>query len=107
MKNPANATIPIVSIETPVSLGEWETELSGSVSAGNENYEIIQKGFIISLTPGEMQEVQMPEEGEMEEYGEFSFTHYEMEPGLTFYIRAFAINAIGIGYSEEIVFEVP
>ncbi|MBB5397314.1 FISUMP domain-containing protein [Mucilaginibacter sp. AK015] len=88
-----------VSIDPLVSSTTNEITVKGSVES-KEGNDIISKGFCLAKTPiptiNDIKSIESLDTDPM------NYTFKNLTPNTTYYIRAYAINAAGISYSDEV-----
>jgi uncharacterized protein (TIGR02145 family) len=95
---PGETGVPIVHTDPIEIVGEFDIYVTGSITSDGGSM-IIDKGFCWSLEPVPTMDNFSVVVGTGP--GNFEFTIAELLPVTTYYIRAFATNANGIGYGEE------
>lgn len=94
---------PIVSIAaSPINVGQTSFEIGGQLLATG-GMEVSAYGHCWSLKPGPTINDMISNNGSTKNVCEFKSTISNLSVSTTYYVRAYATNALGTSYSEEIV----
>ncbi|HOE04634.1 MAG TPA: FISUMP domain-containing protein [Bacteroidales bacterium] len=99
IQNPAGATAPTVTI-TDVTGITYESAVCTGVVTSNGGYAVISKGVVWSTDPNPTLSVNMGSYVLPSGIGSFTSPVDLLTENTTYYVRAFATNAIGVGYSD-------
>lgn len=94
--------IPSVNTEDIIEVGSDFVKVSGEVTYDGEA-DVSERGFVWSKEPEPSVDDGLKITEGMGE-GTFESTITDLEPGETYFVRAFATNEIGTGYGSEIEF---
>lgn len=94
--------IPSVNTEGIIEIGSDFVKVSGEVTYDGEA-NVSERGFVWSKEPQPSVDDGLKISEGMGE-GSFESTISDLEPGETYFVRAFATNEIGTGYGSEIEF---
>jgi hypothetical protein len=92
---PIVTTLPVAMIETNAAL------TGGSVESDNEN-AIAEVGVCWSTSPGAT--IASPHSSDGSSTGTFTHKITALTSGITYYVKAYAINNVGTAYGDEISF---
>lgn len=97
------STVPTVRLPRVYNIKSNSAGLK-SIIAFNGGSEITQQGFVYSTLANPTIENNEGATSELVSVGEFSSTITGLEPNTLYYVKAYAINSIGIAYSDETSF---
>lgn len=99
-----NIVVPILTAIQPLVISATSLTLRGSIDSTGGAAPTV-RGFVWSTLPNPTILLStLIQESGIFQSGTYSFTVSSFLPFTTYYIRAFATNASGIGYSNQIVF---
>ncbi len=103
MKNPEASSVPVVEIESVFNISYESAICTGNlISEGG--YPLQYTGVVWSTSPEPSVEANMGSYMAHASMQEFSFPVDLLADQTTYYVRFFAVNAIGVGYSEDYSF---
>jgi uncharacterized protein (TIGR02145 family) len=94
-------SVPLLSTRAISNL-KWHSCITGGVIRSNGGSNITKRGVCFATRPGPTRS-----DNEEEAWGDSFQTLIFLKGSTTYYVRAFAINASGIGYGDEISFTTP
>lgn len=98
-----NITTPQVVIAAPENLSRTSVDVKAEIP-NDGGASVIRKGFCYATTPSPTVDNTVET---IEPHQTLAATLKELQPGTTYYIRAFAENSAGLSYSEEQKFSTP
>ncbi len=94
---------PTLTTQTPTNITSGEASIIGNIT-GTGNAEITAYGHCWSLTPAPDITNTIVNYGSINTMGEFTSTLSSLDAETKYYIRAYATNSHGTGYSAEVSF---
>lgn len=94
-------TIPTVTTNTPSEITYTQAMIQGSVS-DDGGVTVTEKGICYSTSPNPTVDSNKQTNGSG--IGTITCVFSDLQDGTTYYARAYAINALGVGYGNEISF---
>jgi hypothetical protein len=103
-QNQNNKILPTVKTNSISNLTLYSVILSGELIS-NGSATVTERGFVISTVPGPT--ITNTQDKFKEESGSFTVRVHNHLPNTTYYMRAYAISADGVGYGQEIKYTTP
>jgi hypothetical protein len=98
-------TAPKISLSNIEEIGFNSAEISAEIVSNGED-SVLYKGICWSKKPGPKDSIDFSKR-EDNGLGTIQFTIDNLDPGTTYFVRAYAKNSVGISYSEEKSFSTP
>lgn len=102
-EEPQNQIDPPVVETTSLNIIEFDTALVGGKIVSGGGAEITNRGFVVGTNPNPTLDNGVYDLGEGAEF--FNERLQELEPGTTYYVRAYATNHGGTSYSDDLIFD--
>jgi hypothetical protein len=94
---------PVVQTKAVTDIGHTMANSGGNIPSDGGNF-IISRGLVWGILPDPTTLVNIGIEGAGSGIGDFDVTMTGLNPGTTYYVRAFAVDATGTYYGNEEVF---
>ncbi len=104
IRTTATPTVPTVRTGTASDVQAYSAVFSATIDNLGEVSEITQHGHVWSTTPNPTTSANKTRLGITSRIGEYTSKLTDLMPNTTYYVRAYAVNAVGTGYGEEISF---
>jgi uncharacterized protein (TIGR02145 family) len=105
---PTAGSVPALAKPTAAALASYKVNMAGGKVTDDGQLAVTEYGFCWSAEQGKAEAtagnyVKITGAGK----DAFEYLNYDLLAGTTYYVRAYAKNAVGIGYSEEVTVTTP
>lgn len=100
-------TIPNVHTGQVANMQSDRVDVGGTIVNLGESDHVIQHGHVWSSTPNPTIDDNKTELGTALTTGDYVSTLTELQPNTTYYVRAYATNAVGTSYGDQQIFTTP